>query len=87
MPSTVVPAHVLQTQDINADKLFRLRSNRVLYSAPPPYTGIGRPHVHGDKFKLNGSIKARAITLTGLSCTNCSKMDDSILTPQRDLIS
>jgi len=34
-----------------ADKL-RLRSNRLL-GPPPPYTGIGRPRVHGDKFKLN----------------------------------
>lgn len=44
---------VKQTADIAADKLMRLRSNRLLYSAPPPYTGIGRPRVHGDKFKLN----------------------------------
>ena len=35
------------------DKLFRLRSNRVLYGAPKAYTGIGRPRVHGNKFKLN----------------------------------
>lgn len=33
--------------------LIRLRSNRVLYGAPPPYTGTGRPRKHGDKFKLN----------------------------------
>ena len=32
---------------------MRLRSNRLLYGAPPPYTGIGRPRIHGDKFKLN----------------------------------
>ncbi len=32
---------------------MRLRSNRVLYGSPPAYTGIGRPRVHGDKFKLN----------------------------------
>ena len=44
---------VKQTADIAADKLMRLRSNRLLYGAPPPYTGIGRPRVHGDKFKLN----------------------------------
>ena len=44
---------VLQTADIAADKLMRLRSNRLLYGAPPPYTGIGRPRVHGNKFKLN----------------------------------
>jgi hypothetical protein len=45
---------VKQTADIAADKLFRLRSNRVLYGAPVAYTGIGRPRVHEDKFKLNG---------------------------------
>lgn len=44
---------VKQTCDIAADKLMRSRSNRVLYGAPPPYKGIGRPRVHGDKFKLN----------------------------------
>lgn len=44
---------VKQTADIPADKLFRLRSNRVLYGAPKAYTGLGRPRVHGEKFKLN----------------------------------
>ena len=44
---------VKQTADIAADKLMRSRSNRVLYGAPPPYTGIGRPRIHGNKFKLN----------------------------------
>lgn len=34
---------------------MRLRSNRVLYGTPPPYTGVGRPRVHGNKFKLNES--------------------------------
>jgi hypothetical protein len=42
-----------QTADIACDKLIRLRSNRVLYGPPPPYTGIGRPRRHGTKFKLN----------------------------------
>ena len=46
---------VKKTADIAADKLMRLRSNRLLYGAPPSYTGIGRPRVHGDKFKLNDS--------------------------------
>ncbi len=46
---------VKNTADIAADKLMRLRSNRLLYSAPPPYTGVGRPRVHGNKFKLNDS--------------------------------
>lgn len=49
-------AFVNQTADIAADKLFRLRSNRVLYGAPNAYTGIGRPRIHGDKFKLNDSL-------------------------------
>jgi len=44
---------VLQTADVAADKLIRLRSNRCLYSAPPAYSGKGRPRRHGDKFKLN----------------------------------
>lgn len=44
-----------QTADIACDKLIRLRSNRVLYGLPPAYTGIGRPRVHGDKFKLGDS--------------------------------
>lgn len=44
---------VLKTADINADKLMRLRSNLCLWSAPPPYSGRGRPRVHGNKFKLN----------------------------------
>lgn len=44
---------VKQTAEIPVDKLMRLRSNRLLYGAPPPYTGIGRPRVHGNKFKLN----------------------------------
>ncbi|WP_226889426.1 transposase, partial [Nostoc sp. MG11] len=41
---------VKQTADISADKLMRLRSNRLLYGAPPSYKGVGRPRVHGDKF-------------------------------------
>lgn len=47
-------SEVKQTADIAADKLMRSRSNRVLYGAPPPYTGIGRPRVHGNKFKRLG---------------------------------
>jgi DDE superfamily endonuclease len=44
---------VLKTAGINADKLMRLRSNLCLWSAPPVYSGRGRPRVHGHKFKLN----------------------------------
>lgn len=34
---------------------MRLRPNRVVYDAPPPYSGRGRPRSHGAKFKLNDS--------------------------------
>jgi hypothetical protein len=44
---------VLKTANIAADKLMRLRSNLCLWNAPPPYSGRGRPHLHGAKFKLN----------------------------------
>ena len=30
--------------------LVRLYRNRVLYGAPPPYSGRGRPRIHGDRF-------------------------------------
>lgn len=46
---------VLKTANIAADKLMRLRSNLSLWSAPPPYSGKGRPRTHGDKLKLNDS--------------------------------
>ena len=44
---------VLQTAQLKADKLMRLRSNRCLYSAGPPYSGRVRPLRHGKKFQLN----------------------------------
>ena len=44
---------VKQTEDIEADKLMRLRPNRCLWGEPPPYDGHGRPKKHGDKFKLS----------------------------------
>lgn len=44
-----------KTADIACDKLIRLRSNRVLYGAPPPYSGKGRPRKHGEVFKLKDS--------------------------------
>jgi len=44
---------VLKSAEIEADKLMRLRSNRNVWGAPPPYLGRGRPRVHGDQFKLN----------------------------------
>jgi hypothetical protein len=40
------------TADINCIKLLRLRPNRVLYHAPEPYQGYGRPCKHGEKFAL-----------------------------------
>ena len=41
-----------QTAALSCDKLLRLRPNRVLYHAPAPYKGFGRPAKHGEKFKL-----------------------------------
>ena len=41
------------TADVACDKVMRLRSNRVVYGPPPPYSGRGRPRKHGDKFTLN----------------------------------
>jgi len=43
---------VQASADLPCDKLFRLRPNRVLRTAPPAYGGRGRPAVHGRKFKL-----------------------------------
>jgi len=43
---------VLQTADIEADQLMKLRGNLCLWKAAPPYSGKGRPRLHGDKFKL-----------------------------------
>ena len=43
---------VNQTAGIEADLLLRLRPNMCLWGAPPPYSGKGRPKVHGHKFKL-----------------------------------
>lgn len=44
---------IRETATIACDKLIRLRSNRVLYAAPPAYCGKGRPRKHGNKFSLN----------------------------------
>lgn len=46
---------VKQTTGIEADLLLRLRPNLCLWGAPPPYSGKGRPKVHGEKFKLSDS--------------------------------
>jgi len=46
---------IKQTAGIAADLLLRLRSNLCLWGAPPPYSGKGRPKLHGDKFKLADS--------------------------------
>ena len=43
---------VKQTAGIETDLLLRLRSNMCLWGAPPPYSGKGRPKVHGAKFAL-----------------------------------
>jgi hypothetical protein len=42
-----------QTADIAADLLIRVSGYRVLWGAPPAYSGRGAPRKHGDKFKLN----------------------------------
>ncbi len=44
---------LIQTAAIACDKLIRVRPNRVLYAAPPEYSGKGRPRKHGAKFTLN----------------------------------
>lgn len=41
------------TSEVAVDLLFRLRSNRVVWGVPPPYSGRGKPCTHGHKFKLN----------------------------------
>jgi len=43
---------VTASADIEADKLMRLRPNLCLWGSPPPYSGHGRPRLHGRKFKL-----------------------------------
>jgi len=43
---------VQASADIPCDKLMRLRSNLCLRTAPPPYSGSGRPAKHGRKFKF-----------------------------------
>ena len=39
-------------KDAPSDLLLRVRPNRVLYGEPEPYSGIGRPRVHGARFAL-----------------------------------
>jgi hypothetical protein len=46
---------VLATAGIEADHLIRLRSNLCLWTAPPPYSGRGKPRTHGNQFKLNAA--------------------------------
>lgn len=48
-------AWVLASADIQADCLMRVRRNACFWSAPPPYSGRGRPRKHGQKMKLNDS--------------------------------
>lgn len=40
------------TAELPCDMLMRLRPNRVLYAAPPEYSGRGRRPIHGAKFVL-----------------------------------
>lgn len=44
---------VLAQADIQADCLMRVRKNACLWSAPPAYSGRGRPRKHGSKMRLN----------------------------------
>ncbi|MEG4818448.1 NF041680 family putative transposase, partial [Microcoleus sp. K5-D4] len=44
---------VLAQADIQADCLMRLRKNACFWSAPPAYSGRGRPRKHGSKMRLN----------------------------------
>jgi len=37
----------------NITGITRLKSPRNLYHKPPPYSGQGRPHIHGETFKLH----------------------------------
>ncbi|MEG4173033.1 MULTISPECIES: transposase [unclassified Microcoleus] len=44
---------VLAQADIQADCLMRVRKNAGLWSAPPAYSGRGRPRKHGQKMRLS----------------------------------
>ena len=44
---------VLAQADIQADCLMRVRKNACLWSAPPTYSGRGRPRKHGQKMRLS----------------------------------
>jgi hypothetical protein len=44
---------VLAQADIQADCLMRVRKNACFWSAPPAYSGRGRPRKHGQKMRLN----------------------------------
>ena len=41
-----------ELQDAPCDLLLRVRPNRVLYGEPGPYSGMGRPRLHGARFAL-----------------------------------
>ncbi|MEG4446939.1 transposase, partial [Microcoleus sp. AT9_B4] len=43
----------LTQASILADCLMRVRKNAGLWSAPPAYSGRGRPRKHGQKMRLN----------------------------------
>jgi hypothetical protein len=43
----------LRQASILADCLMRVRKNACLWSAPPAYSGRGRPRKHGQKMRLN----------------------------------
>jgi len=48
--------------------LVRLRRDRVLYGPPGPYSGLGRPRVHGDRFAFPGQDRQRAPDVGETGC-------------------
>jgi len=55
----------LSSDSRDCDPLLRLRPNLCLWGAPPPYSGKGRPKLHGDKFKLSDSSMVRTVAICG----------------------
>jgi len=60
---------VLAQADIQADCLMRVRKNACLWSAPPAYSGRGRPRKHGQKMRLSDAT-------TWLQADNVIEIDE-----------
>lgn len=43
---------VLATAELKVDCIMRMRSNACLWGVPKPYSGCGRPAIHGKKFQF-----------------------------------